>query len=181
MDWQKMEKVIGETVPSCLKKLLIVCGYDTFSSITGIQNESILSIEKIVNDNFHSTVQSFDCSHADYYKNQAEFKFLPGHTDFLRGISKYKFTVQESVVQSATEFQPILQAMIDNLHHSAGKHRAKYSDLIRYFATYVFLKAGRSCYEFLQCNLPLPSTKTIRKYLNKHLCRYFGLIHKFTQ
>lgn len=165
MNWPKLETIIGETVPNCLKKVLTVCGYDTFSSITGIQNESILDIETIVNNNFRATIQSFDCSHSDYYKNQAEFKFLPGHSDFLRGISKYKFTtVQNSVDQSVTEFQPILQGMLDNLHQSTGKNWAKYSNLIKYFATYVFLKAGRSCYEFLQSNLPLPSSKTICKY-----------------
>lgn len=163
MDWQKLETVIGETVPSCLKKVLTVCGYDTFSSITGIQNESILDIEKIMDGNFHATIQSFDCSHADYYKNLAEFKFLPGHSDFLRGISKYKFTTVQNEYSRNTEYQPILQGMLDYLRQSTGKTHAKYSDLIRYFATYIFLKAGRSCYEFLRINLPLPSSKTICK------------------
>lgn len=76
MDWQKLESVIGETVPDCLKKVLTVCGYDTFSSLMGIQNESILCIEKIVNDHFRATIANFDCCHAEFYKKSAEFKFL---------------------------------------------------------------------------------------------------------
>lgn len=161
MDWEKVERIIGESVPNCVKKVLTACGYDTFSSIRGITNESILDIEKVINDSFRATVDSFNCSHAHFYMNQTQFKFLPGHADFLRGISTYTFTVKDPVEQSTTEYQTILQAMLDNLRHSTGKIRAKYNELIRNFATYVFLKAGRSCYEFLQSNLPLPSTKTI--------------------
>lgn len=59
------------------------------------------------------------------------------------------------------------------------KNHAQYSDSIRFSATYVFLLGGRSAYEFLNSNLPLPSTKTIRKFLLffiRYLIPY--LIHK---
>lgn len=71
------------------------------------------------------------------------------------GISKVNFTAQNS------DFSPILQSMVNDFHREKGNHRAKYSDFNRYFATYIFLKAGRSCYEFLCNNLPLPSVKTV--------------------
>lgn len=60
----------------------------------------------------------------------------------------------------------VLQAMIQSYQQNArnDKFHAQYNDLIRYFATYVFLLAGRSCYEFLKSNIALPSTKTVREY-----------------
>lgn len=181
MDWLKVEKIIGETVPSCVKLVLTVTGYNTLSSLKSFQSETIPQIEKTFNDNFR-LVHKFDCCHSEYYNNLCEFKFLPGHADFLCGISKYFITVQNhenrETVETITEFQPVLKAILDNLHQSTGKSRVKYSDVLRYFATYVYLKAGRSCYEFLQSNLPLPSSKTICKYLDKY--SHFFLISKFT-
>lgn len=44
-----------------------------------------------------------------------------------------------------------------------SKHANQYNDIIKYFSTYIFLLCGRTCYETLHKNLPIPSTKTIRK------------------
>lgn len=41
MNWVKLENIIGEKVPGCVKKVLDVCGYDTFMSISGIKDDSI--------------------------------------------------------------------------------------------------------------------------------------------
>lgn len=153
MNWKIIEEKINETIPKCIKKVLDICGYDTI--IAEIKNDSIANIEKTINDQFASTVQTFDCCYSDYYKSQQQFKFLPGHADLLRGISKVNFTAQNS------DFSPTLQSTVNDFHREKGNHRAKYSDFNRYFATYIFLKAGRSCYEFLCNNLPLPSVKTV--------------------
>lgn len=118
-------------------------------------------------------IQELECCHADVYKTQDQLKLLPGHRDFLLSISKYKFgaskefgskVLQESEQKSALPV--VLQAMIETSQQNAGinKHHAHYNDLIRYFATYAFLSAGRSCYEFLRSNLDLPSTKTVCKF-----------------
>lgn len=163
MNWVKLENIIGEKVPGCVKKVLDVCGYDTLMSIFGIKDDSISQIEDIMNGQFGSTIQSFDCSHAEYYKQQTRFRFLPGHADFLRAISKLEFPNSNN--EAMNESTPTLQAMVNEFQNATGRNRAKYSDFVRYFATYIFLKAGRSCYEFLNSNLPLPSVKTVCKYI----------------
>lgn len=47
---------------------------------------------------------------------------------------------------------------------NSGKNITRYSDIIRYFATYIFILCGRSCYEVLNKNLPLPSIPTVCMY-----------------
>lgn len=60
---------------------------------------------------------------------------------------------------------PILNKLIKTAEFNElkDKNHATYSDEIRYFATYIFLLCGRSCYEMLRSNLPIPSVKTICK------------------
>lgn len=159
MDWQKLEAVIGEKVPNCLKQFLSVCAYDSISSIQNINSESIREIESHMNTCLES-VQQLDCCHSNAYKSQTAFKLLPGHKDFLLSMSTYKHANSEQ----RSKF-PVLNAMIRNSFQNATCHKnhATYDDFMRYFATYVFLTAGRSCYEFLRANLGLPSTKTVCK------------------
>lgn len=161
MDWQKIEIKIGETVPKCVKTILDACGFDTLTSISGITD--ILHIENVVSNQFYSTIQSLNCSHSEYYKKQSPFAFLPGHADFIRAISKIDFSVQNSQNETLNTAPSTFERMVNDFHNSTDKNRAKYSDFMRYFATYTFLKAGRSCYEFLKSNLPLPSVKTVCK------------------
>lgn len=152
MDWQKIEKIIGETVPKCVKTILESCGFDTSTSISGITD--ILHIGNVVSNQFYSTIQSLNCSHSEYYKKQSPFAFLPGHADFIRAISKIDFNVQVQCLNTSPS-PSTFEKLVNDFHNSADKNRAKYSDFMRYFATYTFLKAGRSCYEFLKSNLPL--------------------------
>lgn len=172
MNWTKVEKLIGESVPNCVKTFLSVCAYDT---LTSIQNISLKSIEDIENHMSTCTeaVQGLDCCHAIAYKTQKQFKLLPGHKDFLLSMCKYKLnnsqkddSLDTQNTDQNSSLPVVLQAMIQTSQQNAGtnKHHAHYNDLIRYFSTYVFLLAGRSCYEFLRSNLELPSTKTVCKF-----------------
>lgn len=165
MNWQKLEEIIGESVPNCLKTFLSLCAYDTLASIQNISIESIQDIERHMST-CTDAVQLLDCCHSEIYKNQREFKLLPGHRDFLLSMSSYRkndFTASQSPEQTSTF--PVLQAMIltTNQNMQNNKHHAHYNELIRYFSTYVYLLAGRACYEFLRSNLGLPSTKTVCK------------------
>lgn len=164
MDWKKIEDVIGESVPNCLKQFLSVCAYDSLYSIQNINLESIRDIENHMNTCLES-VHNLDCCHSNAYKTQTTFKLLPGHKDFLLSMSTYKTFGSHLNSEQPPNF-PVLDAMIRNSFQNAACHKnhATYDDLIRYFATYVFLMAGRSCYEFLRANLGLPSTKTVCKY-----------------
>lgn len=160
MNWLKLETLIGENVPNCLKTFLSECAYDTFLSIQNISNASLSEIERHMNACV-KVVQNLDCCHADTYKNQSNFKLLPGHRDFLLSISKYKF--QEIDSDKKSPLPVILQAMIDTSQQNSGRNKRNYnySDLVRFFSTYTYLSAGRSYYEFLRSNLDLPAISTV--------------------
>ena len=89
MFWVKIENIIGETIPDCIKNILTKTGYDTLSSLKQI---SVEKIENHVNENWNSIIQKFDCCleccHHDYYQNQKPFRFLPGHHDLLLTLSQ---------------------------------------------------------------------------------------------
>lgn len=170
MNWIKLEKIIGESVPNCIKTFLSVCAYDSFLSLKNISLESIDEIERYMN-RYPEKIQSLDCCHSSTYKSQVQFKLLPGHKDFILSISKYKLNLGsaqnvDSADMGNATLPIVLQEMIKTCMQNAGtnKHHVQYNDLIRYFSTYVFLLAGRSCYEFLRSNLELPSTKTVCKF-----------------
>lgn len=88
MFWLKIEEIIGENIPECIKKILSSCGFDTVLSLKNISFETGKRIEKHVNEHLCNIAQEFDCCHKDFYIAQNEFKFLPGHCDFLIALSK---------------------------------------------------------------------------------------------
>lgn len=172
MDWKKLEEIITESVPNCVKLFLSLCGYDTFLSLKNMSLESIEIIENHLSS-CSDAIQDLECCHSNYYKTQNEFKLLPGHRDFILSISKYEFNVFQNALRNSTAdsnlnpaYPVMLQAMITTYQQNAecNKHHARYDDLMRYFSTYVYLMAGRSSYEFLKSNLPLPSTKTACRF-----------------
>lgn len=160
-----MEECFGESLPMCIKKLLAVSGYDTFGSLRNITEESLEEIENHINTNSRTTIEALCCCHSEYYKSQEKFKFIPGHRCLIISLSKLNYSAYEShyMVQNSQKFSYFLKELI-NAATMIEEKCSKYSDLIRWFATYIFLLCGRSCYEVLNHNLPLPSTRTVRKY-----------------
>ena len=69
------------------------------------------------------------------------------------------------MIEKEAGFSVILKELILTAIHNGNlsKNNAEYSDIIRYFSTYIYLIGGRSCYEVLSQNLPLPSRSTICK------------------
>lgn len=191
MVWLRLERILGESVPICLKKILISCGYDTLTSLKCISMESIIRIEKHVNECESNIIQELDCCHHEFYQTQNVFKFLPGHCAFLLMLTKsinhhYGHTClefsSENQYESFEFAEPMTHAMTKAVNRHAGlstimkelihtalqnetvaKTHAQYSAIVRYFATYIFLLCGRSCYEVLYNNLPIPSISTICK------------------
>lgn len=142
-----MEEIIGESVPNCIKTFLSVCAYDTFSSLQNISPESLNEIERLMNIKTEA-IQGLDCCHSIVYKSQNQFKLLPGHRVFLLSMSTYKFIntqIDDSTATQSSTLPVVLQAMIQTCLQNSGsnKYHAHYNDLIRYFAMYVFLSAGR--------------------------------------
>lgn len=173
MNWNRLEEFIGEELPLCVKKVLYVCGYNTAASIRSITAANISTIEDFINENEKKTMQELVCCHAEFYKNQNEFKLLPGHRALILELPKYLDSINEQRLNTTTPslcHSLILRKMIETSENNAdkSKNRHSYENIIRYFSTYLFLSCGRSCYEFLCRNLPLPSWRTVCKlYLVK--------------
>lgn len=171
MDWQKIESILGEPLPECVKKLLSLCGYDSFGSLRKIDTESILQIQRQVNTYFRHNIRELSCCHSDFYKIQTDFEFLPGHRDLILALPEYLQVKSVPTVDTqSTAFTTVMNSMVQTAQQNADRDRNQYDDVIRFFSTYTFLLCGRSCYEFLNQNLPLPSTKTVCKYLQIGKC-----------
>lgn len=170
MNWKKIEEIINEPLPICVKKILTVCAYDTLASPKSVSIDSCVEIENHINLNSRQTIQELNCCHSDHYKKQSHFKLLPGHRDLIISLSKISLLSQENSGKS--EFSRMLKEFIHTAIENGERDCPRYSDTIKWFATYVFLLCGRSCYEVLNHNLPLPSTKTIRKYLPNNFMKF---------
>lgn len=172
MNWLKIEEIICEPLTMCIKQILYSCGYDTFQSLKGISEQSLSHIENHINTASRLTIENLHCSHSVYYKSLDEFRLLPGHRSLIISLSKVNFSENEKQHLDRDSKIPknasyVLKELI-NTAATIEKKCHEYSNIIRWFATYIFLLCGRSCYEVLNHNLPLPSTKTVRK------CRHFS-------
>lgn len=193
MIWSKIEEMIGENVPMCIKKILFSCGYDTLLSLQNISMETVERIEKHVNKHLRNIAQELDCCHKEFYMEQTVFKFLPGHCDLLITLSRVLSTsaqdpayldsvkniVQDiedepkyesfhftKAIQNHSSLSVILKELIMTALRNGvkGNQNSQYTDVIRYFATYIYIIGGRSCYEVLYKNLPLPSISTVCEF-----------------
>lgn len=90
----------------------------------------------------------------------------PGFRSFDLGFDKLITNADTNVVHEYTgEYSVILTELLKtaNNNFNKSKHAYQYNAIVRYFSTYVFLLCSRRCYETLNKNLPIPSTKTICK------------------
>lgn len=170
MDWCELN------LPSCREKILGFCAYQSADSLRLLDHEKIVEIESHVTEFGRSLIDELECCHSENYKKQRTFRFLPGHRSFLFSLSNYAQKFYEIYINQSVckwnelnneSYSVVLKELIKTAQANAnkGKHQNSYSDLIRYFCTFIFLTSGRACYEILSKNLPIPSTKTIRMYI----------------
>lgn len=172
INWKIFEDFIGEKIPTCIKIVLNLCGYNTFLSLKEIKQKSIITIEEFINEHFASQILQLKCCYADHYKSQisqGKLKFLPGHEMLLLALPNYiddfRLAHMNKVIDLDGRYSHILNEMIKTAEENKYKevNQMSYSDTIRFFAVYVFLLCGRACYKMLQSNLPIPSIPTICK------------------
>lgn len=178
--WKKIERKIGDKVPLCVKMCLEFCAYDSLNVLKELNELKIVEIEEYITDCGQDMVNDLYCCHSEKYKKQTKFKFLPGHRSILKilpekisGIFENHNELRNLFLNTPVnseankEFSVILNELIKSSQINAhkSKNHAEYSDTIRYFFTYVYLLSGKSAYETLQKNLPIPSTKTICRCL----------------
>lgn len=165
--WNELEEFIGEPLPHCVKYVLSLSGYDTIFSLVEMNDKQILEIEDHISTHEMEKIKTLTCCHSDYYTNKVAFKCLPGHATILLALPKYIEKYSKSITRNIPNCHLpfILKEMITTAEQNMykDKNHASYSDAIRFFATYIILLCGRSCYEMLRVNLPFPSVKTLCK------------------
>lgn len=167
MVFTKLEVLTGDNLPECLKKILIFCGYNTMLSLQNISPQSIPEIERFINENQlgRGITKSFDCCCSETYSEQEKFHLLPGHKAVIIALPEIVKKHQEQSRYEIPAYLPfILREFIQTAENNKDRNIPTYSEALKSFATFLFVKCGRSGYEFLSQNLPLPCTNTIREF-----------------
>lgn len=135
-----------------------------------LSESSILDIEEYITNSYKNIFHEFTCRHTDIYKTQTHFKFLPGHRLLLLSLPNHAMKISPQIENriSTTQnqsFSVVLNELIKTAELNSGRemHHVRYSDIVRYFSTVIFLLGGKNLYETLVKNLPIPSSKTIRE------------------
>lgn len=191
-EFKELEDFLGRKVPILLKLLLYKSGYDSMISIKQIANDTtIKQLERYINKRKNQIFYevSAEIENLEYhddsiavYEKQSTFEFLPGHRAVLlslpnhiqnmqsqfiynKNIADNRNTASIEMMEAHTEYSVILQELLQTAknNYKKSKHAFQYNDIVKYFATYIFMLCGRTCYETLNKNLPIPSTKTICK------------------
>lgn len=193
--WHEIECTTHDTLPPCVKKILTECGLTSLLSINQINESRITEIENFVNEN-QGIIEKLDCCHAGTYKSLKKFRFLPAHRLIILHLPSCGTAIFEADravtvnyshdhlnasrsirnVNDTTEYSLFLRMLLESAKENAGipKNRFRYDNILQWilFSTYIFLSCGRSCYETLSSNLPIPSKHTVCKF---HIINLFGL------
>lgn len=185
--WSKVNQLLkecsGECVPKCIQVILNCCGFNHPASWRNFSDGSISEINEHMRKFSRRNVRKLlvDCTlhgcPTAHYKNLDEknvFTLLPGHRVLITEIAKCieqdrQNIVDENFCATLLKTYPDFSLMMKEIIQSAignsqvSKYFSRYTDIMKYFATYVFNMCGRSCYTFLYKNLPLPSPTTVCK------------------
>lgn len=158
-----LEKAIGEEIPNCVRFILINSGLSTFAAIRCINPGSVQRIEIFFNDNIDNFCGGLMGTE---YENVRPLAVIPGHRALIESLSQYLENRQQSARDvNVPIFSQIMKLLIETTANNAGRNAKgnRYQEDLRNFATYVYLMCGRSCYETLSANLPIPSVNAICK------------------
>lgn len=157
-----MEERIPESVIIILKST----GYDQKITLRTLEAKSIAEIEEFITEN-PSILSELPTN--SVYLRKKPFKFLPGHRILIENIPKYinehECNETESSISTSSNFSTILRSLIENTQINSPRNikSLRYSEIIQAFSTYIYLMAGRACYDTLSANLPIPKSTTICK------------------
>lgn len=177
-------------IPACIKVILIQCGFDNLLSIQTINERLINDTEVYAAKNLVKEIGELKCCHCKTYHGQIankRFEFVPGHRALILELGKQcssqeflaQFTTKTNNKSNESAFSNLLAELVNTAHANfeQSPHLNRYSDLIKYFAMYMFMACGKFCYEIICRNLPMPATSTVRKYLKSLVvsCLMFDL------
>lgn len=163
--WNDFQSFIKHKIPEIIIDILIASGYNDSVSLSGMNQQEIEQIEVFVSDHLHAL--------SEQYSNFKPFVFLLGHKKLLITLGKkaeeYK-SVHEPSMKKVIDWNlsnatVLMRELIKSMQGNSNTHRRRYSDTIKDFATYIYMLAGKSAYEVLCNNLPLPQVSTICMFL----------------
>lgn len=174
-----LENLLEEKVPERIIWILKTTGFDRKCSLSEITADCISSIEEFMNNYSHTTSE---IPQESIYSKIRPFKLLPGDRKFIENIPKYieQLDNTETTKWNLSEFSFVLKCLIDTAQENSHRNIKclRYSKTIQAFATYLYLMCGRSCYDTLCANLPIPQSNTVgKKNEMKFLCMY--VLHSF--
>lgn len=150
----------------CLKILLINTGFESLTSLKCINRDLLIEVKKNIEKN-RNILQTLACDHKSRYLGMDKFEFLPGHYALLLdwcqnqlcNLSTDTFNAKHSA------FSPILSELINSAlsNHKKPAKSHRFSEVLVDFSIYIFIMAGKACYETLSLNLPIPKAGTICK------------------
>lgn len=164
-----IEKVIGEQIPKPLVYILNESGFNTKIALKNIIPEkTITQVENFFNKNYDKLKKGLLGS---IYENVLPFNIVPGHRIFIESLPQYMDLVKienqpQLLKEIPNDFSLILRLLIETAEKNSKRDpkSRRFNENIQHFATYVYLMCGRSCYETLSANLPIPQANTICKY-----------------
>lgn len=150
-------------IPEIIVHILRKSGFDCRTTLAHINLETIAEIEEFANENR-------EILNGSRYENMVPFKFVPGHRIILRNFPNYIEQVKnmESNIEqklNLSQFPYLLKCFIETAQSHANKSvkAFRYSEHIQSFSTYIYMMCGKSCYDTLSANLPIPKASTVRK------------------
>lgn len=151
---------------NCLKEILQQSGFDSPEFLVGITELQLNQLEVDINRD-RTIVENIktECVHIKNYKNDQNFKFLPGHRFLILKFSQNPVQEVKNRTFEHPSFSILLQSLIQTALNNYEKPSTnkRYSELLTDFAIYVYIMAGKACYEVISANLPMPSANTICK------------------
>lgn len=170
--WNNFQSFVKHSIPKIIIEILISTGYDDPVLLSGMNEKEIEIIETYVCDHLHTL--------AEQYSHIKPFVFLPGHKKLLMCLGKkaeaYKPSTKKADDWNLSHASVLMKELIKStLENSNRRH---YSDTIKDFSTYIYMRGGKSAYEVLCANLPLPQVSTICKSILKHT--FYRTFYNFT-
>lgn len=95
--------------------------------------------------------------------------FLPGHKLLILKFAQSPIQTNEKQAFKHPAFSILLQNLIETALNNYQRRPTnnKYSDLVADIAIYIFINAGKACYEVIAANMHMPSASTLGNYTFK--------------
>lgn len=157
-------------------KILKAAGYNNNIALRGLNKDVVTVLEQYVQNKLKTLLAN------SVYSEMEFFSFLPGHTTLLLALPAHVEKFENSHpkrdpnVVDLNSLTLLMKEMIETARENCSKDvkHHKFSSIIQNFATYIYTICGKSCYEILCHNLPLPQPNTVCKLKARLKAKYFS-------